>query len=243
MRISGGGGRQSMNAGRSFCSAFLFHTRGEKARRAADPSPAGLDFKRRRRLRPGHVIPGLAILTIEAGPAEHSAATPRPARVGDVVAEVHCAKADRMLTPHTKASHFGSCKFLAWPSGQMAARERKCTNTSVRIRGRRLEARLAANFITPLPVLTPGVIGPTVPVRQQYIEFKLRGAPADVQVSDLQFHANDGLISLRSGNRIVLPVKSTPSVPTKAAAHWPPSITLSRTTSPAASCFTPGGRK
>ena len=50
----------------------------------------------------------------------------------------------------------------------------------------------------PLPVLAPGVVGPTVPVRQQYIQFTLRGASADVDVSDLQFYSNDRLISLRS---------------------------------------------
>jgi VCBS repeat-containing protein len=56
----------------------------------------------------------------------------------------------------------------------------------------------AANVITPLPILTPGVIGPTVPVRQQYLQFTLRGALADIRLADLQFYANDRLISLRS---------------------------------------------
>jgi VCBS repeat-containing protein len=56
----------------------------------------------------------------------------------------------------------------------------------------------AANVITPLPILTPGVIGPTVPVRQQYIQFTIRGALADIRLSDLQFYSNDRLISLRT---------------------------------------------
>jgi hypothetical protein len=55
----------------------------------------------------------------------------------------------------------------------------------------------SANVATPLPTLTSGITPPTTLARQHYLQFTLRGAVADVRLSDLQYYANDRLISLR----------------------------------------------
>jgi hypothetical protein len=59
-----------------------------------------------------------------------------------------------------------------------------------------------ANVATPLPTLTPGGALPTIRSAQHYLQFTLRGAAADVALSDLKLFTNDRLISLR-GTRLV----------------------------------------
>jgi hypothetical protein len=55
----------------------------------------------------------------------------------------------------------------------------------------------AANVITTLPAYVLGVPGPSVPVRQEYIEFTLYGLDAEITRSDLRLYANGRLLSLR----------------------------------------------
>lgn len=54
-----------------------------------------------------------------------------------------------------------------------------------------------ANVLTELPARSGDASATRVSSRQQYLEFTLEGASADVRATDLALYANDRLISLR----------------------------------------------